>query len=199
MSAIHPIFAYSSNKFNLASIIKNSYNTFFENFSYLTISFNDDSKLVLKNISEVEKEIGKLISANISSFSLSNDISSFEFISLLDSNLEISFYIDFSQSKNKEKILKYIFDLLISNKADLAYLSNLDDDFENHYEVQKEIVNLINTEDYSQISDYIKEKKHYFCIVCFKNKSLNTCHLKEDFKINTFTYLFLQNQKDEFI
>lgn len=199
MTAVHPIFAYSNEKFNLNSIIKNSYKTFFDNFNYLTIILTDDSKIILKNINEVEKEIEKLNSENISSFSLSNEVSSFEFTLLIDGNLEVSSYLDSSQSGNKGKILKYIFDLLISNKADLACLSNLDDAFEDHYEIQEEIANIINRKDYHQVLNYIKEKRHYFCIVCLKDKSLNTSIFKEEFKVNIFNYLFLQNQKDKFI
>lgn len=199
MSSNHPIFAHSIEKFDLSNIIINSYKTMFENFSYLTLFFKDKEKIVLKNTNEVEKTLEKIKSKKISSFSLSNDFFSFDFIILLDSNLEISFYIDSSKQSNKGKILKYIFDLLNLNKSELAYLSNFDDDFEDHYEVQEDIENLLVKKDYSKVLEYIKNRKHYFCLVSFKNTNLNTEFIKDDFKINKSNVLFLQNQKDKFI
>lgn len=199
MSSTHPIFAHSTEKFDLSNIIRNSYKTMFENFSYLTLFFKDKEKIVLKNTNEVEKILEKIKSKKISSFSLSNDFFSFDFILLLDSNLEISFYIDFSQQSNKGKILKYIFDLLNLNKSELVYLSNFDDDFDDHYEVQEDIENLLVKKDYSKVLEYIKNRKHYFCLVSFKNTNLNTEFIKDDFKINKSNVLFLQNQKDKFI
>lgn len=199
MSSIHPIFAYSIEKIDLINIIKKSYKSFFDYFDFLTLFIENEEEIILKNDIEVENTIEKIGIKKVSSFSLSNDLFSFDFKLLVDSNLEVSFYIDSSKNSNKGKILKYIFDLLNLNKSELVYLSNFDDDFEDHYEVQEDVGNLIIKKDYSKILEYIKNRKHYFCLVSFKNTKLNIDILKDDFKINVSNYIFLQNQKDKFI
>lgn len=198
-SSTHPIFSYSKEKIDLDIIIKNSYKSFFDNFSYLTLILEDKKELVFKDGKEIEGFINDNNSKKIKSFALSNDIFSFEFRLLIDSNLEVSFYFDSNKSSNRGKILKYIFDLLLLNKSEFIYLSNLDDYFEDHYEVQEKISNFVNKNDYNSILEYIKDNKHYFCLVFFSDKNLNVDNLSNDFKINIGNYLFLQNQKDKFI
>lgn len=198
-SSTHPIFSYAKEKIDLNVIIKNSYKSFFDNFSYLTLILEDKKELIFKDEKEIEAFIKDNTSKKIKSFALSNDIFSFEFRLLIDSNLEVSFYFNSNKSSNRGKILKYVFDLLLLNKADFIYLSNLDDYFEDHYEVQEKISNFVNKNDYKNILEYIKDNKHYFCLISFSDKSLNVDNLSNDFKINIGDYLFLQNQKDKFI
>jgi hypothetical protein len=198
-SSTHPIFSYAKEKIDLNVIIKNSYKSFFDNFSYLTLILEDKKELIFKDEKEIEAFIKDNTSKKIKSFALSNDIFSFEFRLLIDSNLEVSFYFNSNKSSNRGKILKYVFDLLLLNKADFIYLSNLDDYFEDHYEIQEKISNFVSTNDYKNILEYIKDNKHYFCLISFRDKSLNVDNLSNDFKINIGDYLFLQNQKDKFI
>lgn len=159
-SSTHPIFSYAKEKIDLNVIIKNSYKSFFDNFSYLTLILEDKKELIFKDEKEIEAFIKDNTSKKIKSFALSNDIFSFEFRLLIDSNLEVSFYFNSNKSSNRGKILKYVFDLLLLNKADFIYLSNLDDYFEDHYEIQEKISNFVSTNDYKNICNYLGKKKY---------------------------------------
>lgn len=199
MASTHPIFAYFKNKFDLTDLLKKANPSFLNNFDYLTIEFENGKKLVLNELNEIEHFINNKPQEKVATFFLSNDILSFEFRLLIDSNLEISFYFDKEKTSNENLILKQVFALLLSNKAELIYLSNLDDDFEDHYKIQEEISNMLVKKNYLIDLDYIKNRSHYFSLLSFNDKYLDITELTEIFEISSETYLFLENKKDMFI